>query len=335
MPWLEPDVNDHLEELADDGVPAVVLVPDRLRLRPHGGRLRPRHRGAATAESSGCPRRRAATAGIDPRFVAMVRDLLLERAAAERGEDVVRAAVGALGRARPLRRSAAAPTRAADRPALCGRRRRDGRTRRRAARARRRRRPRGGRLVASGAARGVDGRRHQVQRRRRGHRGRPGRGAADPRPLLDARPDDGSSGRRATTSPAPPACAGSSTPSTAPSTSSTASRSTPSRSRPSSTARSVAGVVVNVATGDGVHRHPRRRRQPRRRPDPGPRPRAAGPAAGRHRLRLRARERRGRRPRRSAATCCLEVRDIRRLGSCALDLCDVAEGAPTATSRRA
>ena len=32
--------------------------------------------------------------GTDPRFVAMVRDLLLERAAAERGEDVVRASVG-------------------------------------------------------------------------------------------------------------------------------------------------------------------------------------------------------------------------------------------------
>ena len=46
VPWLEPDVNDHLEGLAKDGVPAVVLVPVGLRLRPHGGRLRPRHRGA-------------------------------------------------------------------------------------------------------------------------------------------------------------------------------------------------------------------------------------------------------------------------------------------------
>ena len=95
---------------------------DRVRLRPHGGRLRPRHRGAGDRRaSSGCPARRAATAGIDPRFVAMVRDLLLERAAVERGEDVARASVGgdrpAAGTAA---RSAAAPTRAPSARALRG-----------------------------------------------------------------------------------------------------------------------------------------------------------------------------------------------------------------------
>ena len=68
--------------------------PDRLRLRPHGGHLRPRHRGAATAEKLGLAFARAATAGVDPRFVAMVRDLLVERAAVERGVEVERAAVG-------------------------------------------------------------------------------------------------------------------------------------------------------------------------------------------------------------------------------------------------
>ena len=44
-PWLEPDVNDHLEELAKDGASRRGGRADRLRLRPHGGRLRPRHRG--------------------------------------------------------------------------------------------------------------------------------------------------------------------------------------------------------------------------------------------------------------------------------------------------
>ena len=34
---------------------------------------------------------RAATAGVDPRFVAMLRDLLVERAAVERGAEPVRA----------------------------------------------------------------------------------------------------------------------------------------------------------------------------------------------------------------------------------------------------
>ena len=46
QPWLEPDVNDHLEALAAAGTTAVVISPDRLHLRPHGGRVRPRHRGA-------------------------------------------------------------------------------------------------------------------------------------------------------------------------------------------------------------------------------------------------------------------------------------------------
>ena len=39
---------------------------------------------------------RAATPGVDPRFVALVRELLLERAAAERGEPAVRPSVGSL-----------------------------------------------------------------------------------------------------------------------------------------------------------------------------------------------------------------------------------------------
>ena len=50
----------------------------------------------ATAAGLGIACERAATAGVDPRFVAMVRDLLLERAAAERGEDPQRAAVGSV-----------------------------------------------------------------------------------------------------------------------------------------------------------------------------------------------------------------------------------------------
>ena len=97
MPWLEPDVNDHLEALAKDGAPAVVLVPVGF-VSDHMEVVYDLDTEAlATAERLGLPARRAATAATDPRFVAMVRDLLLERAAAERGEDVVRASVGALG----------------------------------------------------------------------------------------------------------------------------------------------------------------------------------------------------------------------------------------------
>jgi ferrochelatase len=51
----------------------------------------------ATAERLGIAAVRSATAGTDARFVAAVRDLLLERAAVERGEEVIRACVGDIG----------------------------------------------------------------------------------------------------------------------------------------------------------------------------------------------------------------------------------------------
>ena len=74
----------------------------------------------ATAERLGLPARRAATAGTDPRFVAMVRDLLLERAAAERGEEVVRASVGTIGPLWDRCPVGCCPNPRGDRPALCG-----------------------------------------------------------------------------------------------------------------------------------------------------------------------------------------------------------------------
>jgi ferrochelatase len=97
VPWLEPDVNDHLEALAASGEPAVVLVPVGF-VSDHMEVVYDLDTEAvATAETLGLEVRRAATAGTDPRFVAMVRDLLLERAAAERGETPVRAALGETG----------------------------------------------------------------------------------------------------------------------------------------------------------------------------------------------------------------------------------------------
>ena len=54
--------------------------PDRVRLRPPGGGVGPRHRGGGARPSgSGCGFARAATPGTDPRFVAMVRELVSER----------------------------------------------------------------------------------------------------------------------------------------------------------------------------------------------------------------------------------------------------------------
>jgi len=120
VPWLEPDVNDHLETLHANGVPAVVLVPvgfvsDHMEVVYDLDT-----EAAATAERLGLPVRRAATAGTDPRFVAMVRDLVLERAAAERGGDVARVSVGALGPLWDRCPVGCCPNPRADRPALCG-----------------------------------------------------------------------------------------------------------------------------------------------------------------------------------------------------------------------
>ena len=111
---------------AADGVAGGGDGADRVRLRPHGGHLRPRHRGAGDRRaSSGCRSPGPPPPGVDPRFVAMVRDLLLERAAVERGEEPC---------AGPRRRARAAPwdvcpagccpnAARPQRPALCGARR--------------------------------------------------------------------------------------------------------------------------------------------------------------------------------------------------------------------
>jgi ferrochelatase len=74
----------------------------------------------ATAERLGLPAQRAATAGTDARFVSMVRDLLVERAAAERGEDVARAAVGDIGPLWDRCPAGCCPNLRGSRPALCG-----------------------------------------------------------------------------------------------------------------------------------------------------------------------------------------------------------------------
>ncbi|ROR91354.1 ferrochelatase [Nocardioides aurantiacus] len=98
VPWLEPDVNDHLRDLHAREVPGAVVVPIGF-VSDHMEVIYDLDTEArATAEEIGLPFARAATAGVDPRFVAMARDLLLERAAVEADQPtdqpVERAAVG-------------------------------------------------------------------------------------------------------------------------------------------------------------------------------------------------------------------------------------------------
>ena len=99
QPWLEPDVNDHLAELKQAGVPAVVLVPIGF-VSDHMEVIYDLDTEAVeTAAELGLPVARAATAGTHPAFVGALVDLVLERAAAARGEEPERPVVegGAVG----------------------------------------------------------------------------------------------------------------------------------------------------------------------------------------------------------------------------------------------
>jgi ferrochelatase len=121
VPWLEPDVNDHLESLAaaESEVRAVVFVPigfvsDHMEV-VHDLDTE----AAATAERLGLAFARAGTPGTHPAFVSAVRDLVLERSAAESGEPVSRAALGPLGAAWDVCAGTCCPNPRGGRPAVC------------------------------------------------------------------------------------------------------------------------------------------------------------------------------------------------------------------------
>jgi ferrochelatase len=119
IPWLEPDICDHLEELHGAGVPAVVMVPIGF-VSDHMEVLYDLDTEAvAKAAELGLPVRRSATVGADPRFAAAVRDLVLERAASERGLSVEHCVLGALGAGHDLCPVGCCPARA-PRPAAAG-----------------------------------------------------------------------------------------------------------------------------------------------------------------------------------------------------------------------
>lgn len=79
VPWLEPDVGDRIEELAAEGIETVVLVPlgfisDHMEVIYDLDTL-----AAQRASSNGVRLERASTVGVDPRFIAMIRELVDER----------------------------------------------------------------------------------------------------------------------------------------------------------------------------------------------------------------------------------------------------------------
>ena len=79
IPWLEPDIGDHLRQLSSDGCTAAVVVPigfvsDHLEVLWDLDT-----QARATADEVGLPMVRVATPGTDARTVAMVCDLVGER----------------------------------------------------------------------------------------------------------------------------------------------------------------------------------------------------------------------------------------------------------------
>jgi protoporphyrin/coproporphyrin ferrochelatase len=79
VPWLEPDVGEHIEKLAAEGVTDVVVVPigfvsDHLEVK-----FDLDVEAARTAAECGVNMVRAETVGAHPRYVRMIRDLLVER----------------------------------------------------------------------------------------------------------------------------------------------------------------------------------------------------------------------------------------------------------------
>ena len=87
QPWLEPDVNDRLEELALEGAQVVVVAPigfvsDHMEVVYDLDT-----EAAATAERLGLRLVRVPTVGVDPEFVSGLVDLVQERAAQARGEE--------------------------------------------------------------------------------------------------------------------------------------------------------------------------------------------------------------------------------------------------------
>lgn len=81
VPWLEPDVNDHLETLATDGVTDVTLVPlgfvsDHMEVK-----FDLDHQARETADRVGLRVRRAPTVGTHPAFITGLRQLVEEKTA--------------------------------------------------------------------------------------------------------------------------------------------------------------------------------------------------------------------------------------------------------------
>lgn len=81
VPWLEPDVNDHLRALSGAGARAVVVAPTGFVSDHVEVQWDLDNEARATAAELELPFARAATAGTHPAFVSALRELVQERLA--------------------------------------------------------------------------------------------------------------------------------------------------------------------------------------------------------------------------------------------------------------
>src|ERR1700757_3857647 len=93
QPWLEPDILDHLREVKQKNLASAVVVAPISFISDHMEVLydldiEARH----LCDELALPMARAKTVGVHPKFIAMIRELILERT-----EEVERRALGSLG----------------------------------------------------------------------------------------------------------------------------------------------------------------------------------------------------------------------------------------------
>lgn len=95
-PWLEPDINDHIQELAAAGVTQLVIAPigfvsDHMEVAYDLD-----EEALATAAERGVTAVRARTASVHPLFISGLVDMILERVARENGQLAQPVTVGQL-----------------------------------------------------------------------------------------------------------------------------------------------------------------------------------------------------------------------------------------------
>ena len=94
QPWLEPDILDHLREVKERGLASAVAIAPIGFISDHMEVLYDLDVEARQlCDSLELPLVRAKTAGVDPKFVAMIRELILERM----DPNVEKRALGSLG----------------------------------------------------------------------------------------------------------------------------------------------------------------------------------------------------------------------------------------------